>query len=641
VEELSAAAPPNSAAGRLAQQVLAALLTLGSLAYSVGVTRSLGLVLFPEQFLAAAYGVCLALLFISFPARRGARREDIPWLDWLLAAAGLAAGIYVAIHFPRITAQAGTVTAELLFLAGLIAFLTLEGTRRTSGYSLIVITFVLVVWVLVGHLVPGQLRTHKVEPATLAIYLNFDNNGLLGLVLEIASTIVIAFVLMGQLLARSGGSGFFNDFALGLMGRFRGGAAKIAVVASSLFGSISGIAAASALAVGVVTIPLMKKSGIPARLAAAIEACASNGAQLMPPVMGAVAFVMADFLQVPYREVALAALLPSVLYYTALFIQCDLETARYGFGKVARSEIPPMKPVLATGWIFIAPFAAIIGAMFWLNWEPEPSAALASGLIIGLGLFIGYRGARMKLKDIWSAVIETGIGVCEIIVISAIGGYVLGLFQIGGLSFALTAYLVNLGAENLLLLLVICAITNIVLGLGLPTLAVYVMLAILVAPALIKVGVPAMAAHLFILYFGIMSLITPPIATAAFVAATIARTDPMAAGWTAMRFGWASYIVPFLFVYSPALIMRGSILEIVGVVILSVTGIWFVCAGMTGYAFRVMPLASRIGFVLAGLLLLMPFQAAAINGWINVAGLILGAALVIYEVRARSAYVRA
>ena len=350
---------------------------------------------------------------------------------------------------------------------------------------------------------------------------------------------------------------------------------------------------------------------------------------------------MADFLQVPYREVALAALLPSVLYYTALFIQCDLETARYGFGKVARSEIPPMGPVLATGWIFIAPFAAIIGAMFWLNWEPEPSATLASAIIIGLGLFIGYRGARMKLKDIWSAVIETGIGVCEIIVISAIGGYVLGLFQVGGLSFALTAYLVTLGAENLLLLLVICALADIVLGLGLPTLAVYVMLAILVAPALIKVGVPAMAAHLFILYFGIMSLITPPIATAAFVAATIARTDPMAASWTAMRFGWASYIVPFLFVYSPALIMRGSVGTIFLVVALSVAGIWFVCAGMTGYAFRVMALPLRIGFILAGVMLLMPFQAASVNGWLNVAGLILGAALVIYEVRGRRAYVRA
>ena len=635
MEELSAAAPPKSAAGRLAQAVLAATLTLGSLAYSVGLTRKVGLVLFPEQFLAAIYGVCLALLFVSFPVRRGTERGNIPWFDWLLAAAGLAAGLYVAVNFPRITATAGTVTGELLFFAGVIAFLTMEGTRRTSGYSLIVITFILVVWVLVGHLVPGQLRTHKVEPPNLAIYLNFDNNGLLGLVLEIACTIVIAFVLMGQLLARSGGSGFFNDFALGLMGRFRGGAAKIAVVASSLFGSISGIAAASALAVGVVTIPLMKKSGIPARLAAAIEACASNGAQLMPPVMGAVAFVMADFLQVPYRDVALAALLPSILYYTALFIQCDLETARYGIGRVDTSDIPPMRKVLVSGWIFLAPFAAVVGAMFWLNWEPEPAATLASAIIIGLGLFIGYRGARMKLKDIWSAVIETGIGVCEIVVISAIGGYVLGLFQIGGLSFALTAYLVDLGAANLFLLLIICAVTNIILGLGLPTLAVYVMLAILVAPALVKVGVPAMAAHLFILYFGIMSLITPPIATAAFVAATIAKTDPMAAGWTAMRFGWASYIVPFLFVYSPALIMRGSAIEIALVMILSIAGIWFVCAAFTGYAIRVMGLPMRIAFGAAGLLLLMPFQASAINGWLNAAGGLLGTALFAYELRRR------
>jgi len=641
VEELSAAAPPRSLLGRVAQQSLAALLTLGSLAYSVGLTRAAGLVLFPEQFLAAAYGVCLALLFISFPAKRGTQRTDIPWYDWLAAIAGLAVCAYVAVAFPRLTALASTVSAELLILAGVIAYLTMEGTRRTSGYSLIIITFGLVVWVLLGHLIPGQLRTHKVEATTLAIYLSFDNNGLLGLVLEIATTIVIAFVLMGQLLARSGGSGFFNDFALGLMGRFRGGAAKIAVVASSLFGSISGIAAASALAVGVVTIPLMKKSGIPARLAAAIEACSANGAQMMPPVMGAVAFVMADFLQVPYREVALAALLPSLLYYAALFIQSDLECARYGFGKVDRADIPRMGPVLKTGWIFLAPFAAIVGAMFWLNWEPEPAATLASALIIVLGVFIGYRGARMKLGDIWSAIIETGIGVCEIIVISAIGGYVLGLFQIGGLSFALTAYLVSLGAENLLLLLIICAVTNIVLGLGLPTLAVYVMLAILVAPALVKVGVAPMAAHLFILYFGIMSLITPPIATAAFVAATIAKTDPMDAGWLAMRFGWASYIVPFLFVYSPALIMRGSFAVIALVMLLSIAGIWFVCAGFTGYALRVMPVGVRVAFVVAGVLLLMPFQASIINAWLNVAGAVLGAALFAFEWKARRTHAAA
>jgi TRAP-type uncharacterized transport system fused permease subunit len=294
-----------------------------------------------------------------------------------------------------------------------------------------------------------------------------------------------------------------------------------------------------------------------------------------------------------------------------------------------------MKNVLARGWIFLAPFAAIVGSMFWLNWEPEPAAALAAAIIIGLGLFIGYRGSKMRLSDIWTAIIDTGIGVTEIIVISAIGGYVLGLFQVGGLSFALTAYLVDLGAQNLLLLLLICAITNVVLGLGLPTLAVYVMLAILIAPALVKVGVPAMAAHLFILYFGIMSLITPPIATAAFVAATIARTDPMAAGWTAMRFGWASYIVPFLFVYSPALIMRGSPGTITLVVVLSLVGIWFVCAGFTGYAVRVMTTPMRVGFVVVGVLLLMPFQASMVNAWLNVVGAVVGIGLFAYEWRAR------
>jgi TRAP-type uncharacterized transport system fused permease subunit len=279
--------------------------------------------------------------------------------------------------------------------------------------------------------------------------------------------------------------------------------------------------------------------------------------------------------------------------------------------------------------------------MFWLNWEPEPAATLASAIIIGLGLFIGYRGARMRLRDIWTAIIETGIGVCEIVVISAIGGYVLGLFQIGGLSFALTAYLVDLGAQNLLLLLVICAVTNIILGLGLPTLAVYVMLAILVAPALVKVGVQPMAAHLFILYFGIMSLITPPIATAAFVAATIAKTDPMAAGWTAMRFGWSSYIVPFLFIYSPALIMRSGPLETAAVLALSLAGIWFVCAAFTGYAMRVMSVPMRIGFGVAGVLLLLPFQASNLNAWLNAAGAALGFALLFLERRAAQQPARA
>jgi TRAP transporter 4TM/12TM fusion protein len=333
--------------------------------------------------------------------------------------------------------------------------------------------------------------------------------------------------------------------------------------------------------------------------------------------------------------VAIAAILPSVLYYAALFIQSDLEAARYGYGKVDPALIPRVGGVLASGWIFFVPFAALIAAMFWLNWEPDKSAVLAGAVVIGLGLFIGYRGARMKLRDVWTSVIDSGTSVCEILVISAIGGYILGLFQIGGLSFALTAYLVDLGGEHLLLLLVICAVTNIVLGMGLPTLAVYVMLAILVAPALVKVGVEPMAAHMFILYFGMMSLITPPVATAAFVAATIAKADPMEAGWTAMRFGWTAYIVPFLFVYAPAILLRGTIFEVVVMTITALAGIWCISAALTGYGVRVMQWPTRAAFILAGVLLLMPFQAAAVNAWLNAAGMALGAVLLATEVRAK------
>jgi TRAP transporter 4TM/12TM fusion protein len=521
--------------------------------------------------------------------------------------------------------------------AGITA-LTVEATRRTIGWSLVIILLVLAGYVLIGHLVPGQLQTRKVELGQMLGYLNLDNNGLLGIVLQITVIVIIPFVLMGQLLMRSGGSNFFNDAAIALMGRYRGGAAKMAVVGSSLFGMVSGIAAANTVAVGIVTIPLMKRSGMPARLAGAIEACASNGGQLMPPVMGAVAFVMADFLQLPYKEVAIAAILPSVMYYAALFIQSDLEAARYGFGKVEQAQIPRIGRVLAKGWIFLVPFAVLIYTMFWLNLEPEYSAMAASLAIIVFGFAFGYDAKRMKLRDLWDAVVETASGLCEILVISAAAGFIMGLFQVSGLAFAFAAYLVDLGGQSLILLLLLAAVVSIILGMGLPTIGVYVMLAVLVAPALVKVGVPPLAAHLFILYFGMMSLITPPVAPAAYVAAAIAGAPSMATGWTAMRFGWSSYIVPFLFVYSPAILMKGSVAEIVSVAVTSLFGIWLICAAMSGYFTRVMHWEMRLGFAAAGIMLLLPDDLL----WLNIAGALAGIALMAYELKARRAsYVRA
>lgn len=608
--------------------------------------------LFAEQFAAAAFGIGLSLTFLRFRRRnrpvaeagQAGEEQAVPGYDWAFAAIALLVCGYVTVNFPRLTAgSGGDVSIEALVLSITITLLVIEATRRTIGWSLVIILLALAGYVLIGHLVPGELQTRKVELGELLAYLNLDNNGLLGIVLQITVIVIIPFVLMGQLLMRSGGSGFFNDLAIALMGRYRGGPAKMAVVGSSLFGMISGVAAANTVAVGIVTIPLMKRSGMPAKLAAAVEACASNGGQLMPPVMGAVAFVMADFLQIPYKEVAIAAILPSVMYYAALFIQADLEAARYGFGKVEESRIPRLAKVLASGWLFIAPFAVLVYTMFWLNLEPEYSAMAASAAIVALGFAFGYQGQRMKLRDLWLAVVNTAAGLCEILVISAAAGFIMGLFQVSGLAFAFAAYLVDLGGHNLIGLLALAAVVSIILGMGLPTIGVYVMLAILVAPALVKVGVAPLSAHLFILYFGMMSLITPPVAPAAYVAAAIAGSPSMATGWTAMRFGWASYIVPFLFIYSPAILMRGSLFDIAVVTLTSLAGIWLICAAMTGYFKRVLPYWTRVAFTAAGAMLLLPHQVSSMVLALNVAGAVVGIASIAYEFRKGKelAYVRA
>ncbi|KAB2853983.1 MAG: TRAP transporter fused permease subunit, partial [Bauldia sp.] len=343
--------------------------------------------------------------------------------------------------------------------------------------------------------------------------------------------------LFGQLLLHSGGSNFFNDIALATMGRYRGGAAKISVVASGMFGSISGIVVSNILATGVVTIPLMKKTGYPPHLAAAVEATASTGGQLMPPVMGVVAFVMADFLQISYGAVVVAALVPSLLYYIALFIQADLEAARLGIRRVEESQIPRIWGVLATGWIFVLPFAVLIYTLFALNKEAEEAAMYAAGTVFVLGVVLGYRGRRMPLRTLWRSIVETGNATVDIIMISAAAGFIIGILQVTGLGSAVTNFLVKLGGTNIVALLVIAAFLCIVLGMGMPTLAVYAMLATLVAPSLVDLGITPLAAHMFILDLGMMSFVTPPVAIGAYFAASLAGAEPLKTGFAATRFG--------------------------------------------------------------------------------------------------------
>ena len=457
---------------------------------------------------------------------------------------------------------------------------------------------------------------------------------LFGTPMIIATTVVISFLLLGQLLFASGGSSFFTEIAMATMGGYRGGAAKIAVTASGLFGSISGSAVSNVLSTGVITIPLMRRSGYSPESAGAIEAVASTGGQLMPPLMGASAFVMAEFLEVPYSDVVIAAIVPAVLYYAALFIVADLEAARTGIARVDRSTLPAVGKVLRAGWFFPVPFGMLIWLLFGGGARPETAALYSAGVLVLCALAFGYEGKRLGLGDAWDALRDTGHSAVELILIVAAAGLVIGVLNLSGLSFGLTLTLVKFGGGNLAVLLVLAAAICIVLGMGMPTLGVYVLVAALVAPALTEVGVDRMAAHMFVLYFGMMSMITPPVAIAAFAAATLTRADPMRTGYAAVRFGWVAYIIPFLFVLSPTLILKGPPASIALAVATALVGVWLVSVAVAGYVARPLSVPMRLVFAAFGLAALVPAGGTAAGWAIDAAGVAGGLLLTLREWRA-------
>ena len=494
--------------------ILATALTLGAVAWSLGVAQIFSLELYNEQFAAAMLAATLALTFLHLPARRPGLietpgRTRVPWYDMAAALASSAAAAYLAVRYPLLVDIILLRPLDAVIAGTVLTVLLLEALRRATGNALPVIIAFFILYALFADLVPGGLQGRPTDWRQLIAYLTIDINGMLGIPIKIGTTIVVMFILFGSLLSTTGGSRFFTELALLGMGRFRGGSAKIAVVASALFGSISGSAVANVVATGVVTIPMIKKSGYAPHQAGAIEAVASTGGQLMPPVMGAAAFLMAEFLQVPYSEVVLAALVPALLYYAALFIQADLEAARMGITRVPQADIPRARDVLP-GLHFVVPFIVLIVLLFNFNMQPETAALWAALVLVVGALAFGYRGKRPRIRELLDGVRTTGISVIEIILITAGAGFVIGVLSLSGLGFNLTLALVQIGSGSMILLLLLSAVVCIILGMGLPTAGVYVLLAALVAPAMVKVGITPMAAHLYVMYFGMMSMITPP-----------------------------------------------------------------------------------------------------------------------------------
>ena len=624
-EQASAASP----AVALATDILQGALIFCVVGWVLDLPRRLfDMSFYTEQLLAVCLGLGLALSFITTSTAIGSRIRVMRWLDWFAAAASLIICGYIAYRYDALTYEIALLPTDGVVGSALLLLLVLEATRRTSGGVLVAIILILSLYVFIGPHMPGDFATRPVSPARLITYLGLDTNGMIGIILSVALLIVVPFTLMGQVLGRTGGANYFADLAMSAMGRFRGGAAKIAVFGSALFGMISGAAVSNVVAVGIVTIPLMSRSGFSPVRAAAIESVGSTGGQLMPPVMGAAAFIMAEFLQVSYGAVCIAAVIPSLLYYAALFMHVDLEAAKKKIGAAQVVEAPKFAEVLKSGWHFPIPLIFLIVTIVYpeiFQIPIERAAVYATAILIVLSMVFGYRGTRVTPRQMLRAILDTGRASLDIVLIGAAAGLVVGTLSVSGISFGLTLQLIALSGGSLFVLLILTAIISIILGMGMPTVSVYVLTATLLAPSLIKLGVTPMAAHMYVMYFGMLSMITPPVAIAAYAAANIARVSGWTTGWTAVVVGWSTFFIPFLFVLEPSLLMEGSAGLIAWNFARNILGIFVGTAGIIGFAFSRLTQPMRVAYGAAALAILIPpnaFPGADVLDWMGLGGAI-------------------
>ena len=610
----------------LVLSVLATLITLTAVFWSSGAPLWIGWRVYPEQILIVALALAMAVAFLTSPS--GPR-----WLARAEAVVSLGFGAWLAVRFPTLSENVFYHPTEALIVSAIGFVLIIDGVRRTMGWALIVILGLVCVYALFSSNFSGPLQSRSIAPDRLLNFLILDSASLAGAALSIAVAVVVPFLILSQLLLATGGSAFFSDLSLALAGRKRGGAGKIAILGSAFFGSVSGSAVSNVASTGAITIPMMKNGGYRAKTAGAIEAAASTGGQLMPPIMGAAAFLLAENLQASYVDVMLAALIPSLLYYVSLFVFADLEAGRLNIARVDEEQIPPMRRVVARGWFIFVPFIVLLVGLFSFNLRPETAALISVLVLLALSLVQTYDGRKVSLKVMVGVMITAGRAAVEIILICAIAGMIIGLVARSGLSFGLGFFLVQLGQSSLLLLLMVTGLVCIVMGMGLPTVGVYLLLASLAAPPLVELGLQPMAAHLFVLYFGMLSMLTPPVAIAAFVAANMAKAPPMGTGLEAVRIAWPAYLIPFFFAISPALIFDAPLLIVALTVLKALIGVYVVTAGIVGFLGRDLERHERLLLGLAGIAILCPWEAFGAAMLVNAAGLAVAAAFWAFGVR--------
>lgn len=560
--------------------------------------------LFTQQYLGLFIGLMLFYTFISIPVRRGPLENRVPWYDWILGGVGLIGGLYVALFYEKLLVQLGLLIPFRILLGAAFILTLFEAMRRLLGWTLLIIIFGFIFYGRFGYLFPGFLATREISSARLISQLYLNSEFLFGTPLQVAGTVVLSFILLGQFLFSTGGSEFVTRVAESLMGKYRGGAAKIAVVSSALFGTISGSAVGNVGAVGTMTIPMMKRAGYPAYYAAGVEATASTGGLIMPPIMGAAAFIMAELLGIPYSQVALTALVPALLYYGGLLIQVDLRAAKDGLKGTDPDKIPSLKKTIPQGWPVIVSVGVLIWALFGRYLRAEAAALWSLASLMSLALL--SPSARAHLRNVPRILESVTRGMLDVAITCAGAGLIVGVVSYTGLGLSLTAILTDLAGNHLFVLLILAMIASIILGMGMPVTASYLFLAVSVAPAMIVLGVSPILAHLFVFYYGAYADLTPPVCITVYTAASIARAPMLKSAAQAMKLAAAGYLVPFIFIYKPETVLIGSPLAITLGIADAVVAVFLLAVAAEGYFRRPLSRLERIIYTAASLAFFVP-----------------------------------
>jgi len=584
--------------------------------------NAFGFVLIDNSYFYLLIGIFLPISFLVFPARRK-DENHVPFYDWTLSGITLVASMYLSYHGSDMVEQGWDIIAPPTptGMSALICLLSIEAVRRAGGTALAIIVSIFFTFPLWTDNAPGFLWGVGQTPLELVRSHAMGFESIIGVPMRVAGNLLIGFLIFGSALVVTGGGEFFMSFATALMGRSRGGPAKVAILSSGFFGSLSGSVISNVVTTGKLTIPTMKRVGYPSVYAGAVESCASTGGALMPPVMGAVAFLMAEFLNVPYATVMLAALVPAVIFYVALLLQVDGYAAVNGLKGMDEKDIPDLWETFKGGWYYIFSLIALVYMLVALRWDLY-APYYASGILVVCSIIFRTGERRFNHKTLAALIVDSTKIISNIIAILAGVGMIVGALAFTGVGGAFSRELLQIAGDNLYLLLAMGAVTSFLLGMGMTVSACYIFLAIILGPALINAGLDPVASHLFILYWGMLSYITPPVALAAVAAAIIAQADTMAIGMRAMRLGLINFILPFIFVLNPELILSGEWLDIIVIVSASLIAVWLMASAFEGYLFKVgvISWSLRVPLLAGAAALLYPENISYVIGILLVMG---------------------